>query len=328
MIRSASRFASASISWRSLTIHRACLISSVIVAIAAGQHGVVSRAQLLARGVARSTIKRRLRAGLLRTLYRGVYLVGQQTPARGTWELATLLACGDGNVVSHLSAARLQQMLPYPANPLPIDVTFPGQQPTRRAGIRIHCVESLNSRDTRTLHGIRVTTPARTLLDLATVLPPHLLERAIAEAQVRRLVRKNDLIDQLERNRGRRGTRALRRVLDLEGGPAFTRSRAERRMLRLLRASELPLPRVNARVGGYEVDFVWRKQRLVVEFDSFRFHSPRARFERDRESDAVLAAAGYKVIRVTWRQLVDAPEAVVARIAQALAVRGDPLPPG
>jgi very-short-patch-repair endonuclease len=155
-----------------------------------------------------------------------------------------------------------------------------------------------------------------------------LLERVIAEAEVRRLVRRRDLLDQLERNPGRRGTRVLRGVLDLDGGPAFTRSNAERRLLRLLRAAELPIPRVNSRVGRYEVDFVWSEQRLVVEFDSFRVHSPRAKFERDRQRDAELAAAGYTVIRVTWRQLVDSPEAVVARIAQALAVRGDPLPPG
>ena len=171
------------------------------------------------------------------------------------------------------------------------------------------------------MDGIRVTSAARTLLDLATVLPPSLLERAIAEAQVRGIARKRDLVDQLERNRGRRGTRALRQLLDLAGGPAFTRSAAERRLLRLVRAAELPTPEVNARVGGFEVDFVWRDQRLVVEIDGFTYHASRAAFERDRQRDSILAARGYTVIRVTWRQLVDAPEAVVARLATALAAR-------
>ena len=301
----------------------------VIAGIAVRQFGVVSRSQLLARGVARSTIQRRLRAGLLRSLHRGIYLVGHSKPERGTWELAAVLACGDRTVVSHRSAAWMWGLLPYPAKPRPVDVTVSGgREAARRAGIRIHCVRSLDRRDTRSLNGIPATTPARTLLDLATLLPPHLLERVIAEAEVRRLVRRRDLLDQLERNPGRRGTRVLRGVLDLDGGPAFTRSNAERRLLRLLRAAELPIPRVNSRVGRYEVDFVWSEQRLVVEFDSFRVHSPRAKFERDRQRDAELAAAGYTVIRVTWRQLVDSPEAVVARIAQALAVRGDPLPPG
>jgi very-short-patch-repair endonuclease len=92
-------------------------------------------------------------------------------------------------------------------------------------------------------------------------------------------------------------------------------------MLRLVRAAELPIPRVNSRLGRYEVDFLWPERRFVVEVDGFQFHSLRSRFERDRARDAALAAAGYTVVRVTWRQLADAPEAVAARIAAALAVR-------
>jgi very-short-patch-repair endonuclease len=139
---------------------------------------------------------------------------------------------------------------------------------------------------------------------------------------VRRLVRRRDLLDQLERNRGRAGTRALREILEVPGGPAPTRSEAERRLLRLVRSAGLPRPLVNTRVASLEVDVLWRDQRLVVEVDGFRFRSSRASFERDRERDAVLAASGYTVLRVTWRQLVNEPEAVVARIAGALAVRG------
>jgi very-short-patch-repair endonuclease len=169
--------------------------------------------------------------------------------------------------------------------------------------------------------GIRVTSAARTLLDLAAVLPPYLLERAIAEAQVRRLARRRELVDQLERNRGRRGSRVLRRVLDLDGGPALTRSEAERRLVKLIRAAELPMPEVNARVGRYEVDFLWPQHKLIVEVDGFAFHSPRASFERDRARDATLAASGYTVLRVTWRQLVQTPETVIARVAAALAAR-------
>ena len=158
------------------------------------------------------------------------------------------------------------------------------------------------------------------MLDLASDLPPYLFERAIAEAQVRRLVRKDDLADQLARNRGWPGTRALRRLLELERGPTLTRSEAERRMLALVRAADLPPPVVNARLGRYEIDFLWRSQRLVVEVDGYAYHANRRAFERDRERDAALAAAGYTVLRVTWRQLVGAPGAVVARIAAALAV--------
>jgi len=92
-------------------------------------------------------------------------------------------------------------------------------------------------------------------------------------------------------------------------------------MLTLLRAAKLPPPRVNARVGGYEVDFLWRERRLVAEVDGYAYHANRRAFERDRERDAALAAAGYTVLRVTWRQLVSAPEALIARLAAALAAR-------
>jgi very-short-patch-repair endonuclease len=294
----------------------------VIAALAARQRGVVSREQLLAAGIDGGAIKRRVRALRLHPMHRGVYLVGHSVGAHGAREMAAVLACGEGAIVSHRSAAHQWQLLPYPANPPPIDITLAGRDAGVRTGIRAHRVRTIDPCDIRTLDRIPITTPARTLLDLATVLRPYSLERAIAEAQVRRLVRKRDLLDQLERNPGRPGTRALRRLLDLDGGPAFTRSEAERRMLRLVRAAELPIPRVNSRLGRYEVDFLWHEQRLVVEVDSFRFHSPRARFERDRARDAALAAAGYTVIRVTWRQLVDATEAVAARVAAALAVRG------
>jgi very-short-patch-repair endonuclease len=240
---------------------------------------------------------------------------------QGARETAAVLACGPRAFVSHRSAAYLWNLLPYPAKPGPVDVTVAGRKADPRPGLRIYCVKALDRRDVRRLAGIPITTPARTLLDLAAVVSASELERAIAEAQARRLVGRVDLADQVERSPRRRGVRAFRAAVEVDGGPAMTRSEAERRLLRLIRAADLPRPHVNARLGKYEVDFLWREQRLVVEVDSFRFHSPRARFERDRERDATLAAAGYTVIRVTWRQLVDTPEAVVARIAAALAAR-------
>jgi very-short-patch-repair endonuclease len=294
----------------------------VIAAIAGRQRGVVSRAQLLAAGIDGGAIERRLRAGRLHPVHRGIYLVGHGVMADRAREVAALLACGRGAVVSHVSAANLLQLLPYPARPRPIDITLVGRQAARRPGIRVHRVRALDQRDVHPVDGIPATTAPRTLLDLATVLPADLLERTVAEAAVRRLARRGDLTDQIERNPGRPGTQALRRILDLDGGATVTRSEAERRMLRLIRAAELPRPQVNARLGGYEVDFLWREQRLVVEVDGYAYHANRRAFERDRERDGALAARGYTVIRVTWRQLVDTPEAVVARIAAALAVRG------
>jgi len=120
----------------------------------------------------------------------------------------------------------------------------------------------------------------------------------------------------LERSPGRPGAPALRALVD---DPVLTRSEAEARLLTLLRAADLPPTAVNARVGRHEVDFLWNEQRLVVEVDGYAYHGHRAAFERDRLRDAELQAAGYRVVRVTWRQVEDGSEAVIARVAQALA---------
>ena len=125
---------------------------------------------------------------------------------------------------------------------------------------------------------------------------------------------------------GRPGARPLRAVLELEKGPALTRSEAERRLLALIRAAGLPAPEHNVRVYGSEVDMLWREQGLVVEVDGFAFHSAREAFERDRMRDARLTRAGLRVMRVTWRRLTGAPQAVVADLAQALAGASRPRP--
>jgi very-short-patch-repair endonuclease len=158
----------------------------------------------------------------------------------------------------------------------------------------------------------------RTLLDLATVLSAHELERAVDEAQVRRLADRQELIRALRRRPGRAGTAVLSALLRRENGPGLTRSQAEDRLLGLLGAGRLPPPQVNVRVHGYEVDLLWPTERLVVEVDGYAFHSTRAAFERDRRRDAELQARGLRVIRVTWRQIVEEPHALLVRIAQAL----------
>jgi very-short-patch-repair endonuclease len=125
----------------------------------------------------------------------------------------------------------------------------------------------------------------------------------------------------LDRSARRPGAPALRTLLQRHEGPALTRSAAEVRMLALVRAAQLPPPEPNASVGRFEVDLLWRDHGLVVEVDGYAFHRGRAAFERDRARDAQLAAAGLRVVRVTWRQLIDEPEAVVARVAGALSSR-------
>lgn len=288
---------------------------AVIARIAARQYGVVTRGQLAAAGVGRGSIDHRVAAGRLHRIHRRVYLVGHPVPPRFAREMAAALACGEGAALSHHTAASMWSLPCDDA--LEIDVTVPGRDPGTHPGIRTHRVRGLNPLDVRRCQRIQVTAPARTLLDLADVLPVRQLERAVNEAQIRRLVRPRQLLDVLERSLGRRGAGALRELLD--NRPAFTRSEAEARLLAVLRAAGLAPTAVNARIGPYEVDFLWRPNCLVVEFDGYAYHSNRAAFERDRTRDAELQARGYRVIRVTWRQLVAEPEAVITRIAQALA---------
>ena len=275
----------------------------------------MARRQLLDAGFGPGAIKRKIRAGRLHPVHRGVYLVGHPVPPTGAREMAAALACAPNAFISHRDAAVIHHLLPHPAQPGPVHVTVEGRDCGHRKGIRVHRVTRLPPDEVGTLDGIPVTSPARTLIDLAAIGSRE-LEEAAAEAERRRLVEREDL---LARSQGRRGAKSLRRILDR--GTALTRSEAERRVLALIRKAALPSPTANVPLHGYEVDFLWPTQHLVVEVDGFAYHGHRHAFESDRERDAVLTAAGYAVIRVTWRQLLDRPEAVVARVAAALASR-------
>jgi very-short-patch-repair endonuclease len=160
------------------------------------------------------------------------------------------------------------------------------------------------------------------LLDLAGDVGPRELRWALNEAGVRRLVRDTDLLALLARFPRRRGTKALRTLVEEAREPALTDSEAERRMLELIEKARLPTPRVNAHVAGHRVDLYWPDHGVVVEVDGYAFHSQPADFERDHRREQDLAAAGLRVSRVSWRQIVDEPEAVVARLAAALAAHG------
>lgn len=286
-----------------------------VATLAPRQHGVVTRGQLLAAGVRGGQVDRRLEAGRLRAIHRGVYVTGPVVAPRAR-EMAACLACGPSAVVSHASAAALWRLLPATTS-APVDITI-RQGYHKRPGIRIHRVRLLRSDETTTLDGIPLTTAARTLYDLAGSVDGRALERALAEALALRLTTLPKVREVLKRHRGRRGARSLAAVIG-SGRSALTRSEAERRFLDLVREAKLDEPEVNVSVAGYEVDVVWRTERLVVEIDGRAFHASPAAFERDRLRDAALAAAGYRVVRVTWRQMETEPAASLVRVAQALA---------
>lgn len=289
-----------------------------VAAVAARQHGVVSHAQLLAAGITRRAIERRVQAGRLHRVRKRVYAVGHAAELPLAREAAALLACGPAAVLSHRSAGAIWGFAVRPAG---TDVTIVGSDCGAKPGIRVYRARRMAAVDLRRRAGLPLTAPARTLLDLAAALNDDELGRAVNEALVLRLTSERELRDVVERSRGRRGAPRLRRLLAETRGPSMTRSEAERRLLDLVRAAGLPVPETNVRLGRFEVDVLWRAERLVVEVDGYAFHGTRAAFERDRVRDAELQAAGFAVLRVTWRQLHDTPEATVASIARLLARR-------
>lgn len=233
-----------------------------------------------------------------------------------------MLACGKTALISHRSAAYLWGLLDE--RPEALEVTLTGRRCKPKSGVVTHSVSDLEDRHIRTRDGLPLTSPARTIIDMAATADDRELERLIAEARVRGLLRTGELEREVNRAGSRPGTRRLRLLLRAEGEPGITRSEGERAIRRLLTAARLPPPQSNVKIGRWEVDFLWPEQRVVLEFDSYRFHGHRAAFERDRRKDMSLTDAGYIVIRITWRQLRDEPLVVIAHIARTLerAARG------
>jgi very-short-patch-repair endonuclease len=289
-----------------------------IAARAASQHGVVSRAQLRALGLSDSAIARRVSAGRLHRVHAGVYAVGHPLlSTKGRW-LAAVLACGPDAALSHASAAALWGLRRSDA--VIIDVTVPRTGARSRPGLRIHRPRVLAREETITEDGIAVTTPARTLLDLAATLRERELHRALDQAEIRELTDYPALAAMAHAHAGHRGAAKLARALrEHYAGTTLTRSELEELFLALCREHGLPRPAVNAHVGTLEVDFLFPRERLVVETDGWRFHGHRAAFERDRRRDAQLTRAGYRTLRFTHRQIVTEPQAVAATVAGALA---------
>jgi len=262
---------------------------ATIATLAEAQHGVVSRTQLLAAGVSRRQIQRRLQGRRLHVVYRGVYAVGHGALSpMGIW-MAAVLAAGEGGVLSHWSAATLWRM-------------------RRGRGPRSHVTSPRKRRGNNviTFHhahlapdeltderGIPTTTPARTLLDLAPLLPSPILARMIEAAPNRGA----SLAELLERHAGRAGVPKLRRALHTPR--PMTRSDLEALLLDRIEAAGLPQPQVNTVVEGYEVDFAWRDHRVIAELDTYVTHGSPLAFERDRQRDRKLAIAGWTVVRVT-----------------------------
>jgi len=287
-----------------------------IARIASLQYGCVHRQQLLDAGLLKDAVLRRLTSGRLTRIHSDVFLVGSQDLPRGGAEMAAVLQLRGDAVLGASSAAAMWGLVDDLPNVVEVILVARNAKP--RPGVRMHRVATLDTHDIRWRRGIPVTSPARTLVDLAATLRPLELENALAQARLHRLVNDGQLLAALKRARGRKGTGALRSLVNRTGPLAQTRSHYECRLLELIEAAQLPTPVTNVPVKGHIVDMLWPSMRLIVEFDGYAYHSDREAFERDRLRDQRLVASGYRVIRITARQLEQTPYAVVARLAQAL----------
>jgi hypothetical protein len=284
--------------------------------VAEGHHGVITRAQLSELGLSRDAIDYRLEVGRLRPMYRGVYaLVGPRLLTQyGRW-IAAVLACGPGAVLSYLAAAALWRI--RRGSRLEVTVTRGRKE---RRGIQLHWA-NLPDDEVTTHHGIPTTTVPRTLLDISAVVQRHEFRSALRQAEQFGLTDSLWLGDLMERYPRKPGIATVRAVVEeAQRGLTITRSDLEELFLAFLIDAGLPLPNTNVLIEGSEVDCAWPDHHLIVELDSRTFHDTRDAFELDRIRDRRLEAAGWRVIRVTWRQLHDSPEELEADLRRLLGL--------
>ena len=295
---------------------------AAIAALAGRQHTIVGHEQLLELGCGRRTVARWVSRGRLHSVFHGVYsvLCGELPPLAR--EQAALLACGKRAFLSHHTAAGIWGLLRE--LPTELHVSVVGRRCSSRDGIRVHEIQAIDGREVRQHEGLWVSSPARAVLEIAATGTAQELTAAIDEGLARRLFTPRELSEVLARNRPCRGAARLAAVLGDETATATSRSRNEKRLLRLLRDAGLPVPETNVKFGRFELDFFWRRERLAVEVDGYTFHRGPAAFNRDREKDLVLRDADIELLRFTGDHVNDRSPMVLARIAGELARRAGP----
>jgi very-short-patch-repair endonuclease len=288
---------------------------AAIAAVASKQQGNITRAQLLAIGLSDSTIAFRVRTGRLHRVYPGVYAVGRppQTPIERS--SAAVLACGPGAALSHSSALTLWGIDKHWPTPFEV-IVFKDRRPK---GIRTHRPRSIHRRDITTQLGIRTTTLARAVLDTAPRLPERRRTRVVQDALHSKFMTNSQLADVVARNPNHRGTPLITPLL-AETKTGITRSDIEDTWNQLANDYNLPnfLTNVPLR-GGYTADVLFPEHGLIVELDSWEFHSDRISFESNRDRDADNLAAGLPTIRVTHERMKADPAKEAERVRRTLS---------
>jgi very-short-patch-repair endonuclease len=276
--------------------------------VADRQYGFVTRPQLLELGVPSATIAYWVTNHRLVRVHKGVFAVGHIQLGALPRAMAAVLACGALAVLSHDSAAALWGVRLWPRIP---EVTCPLER--RRPGIRTHRTQTLTTRDVRTHHGIRVTSPSRTILDIQDRLTDAQLIRAVNDLRIAKHLRQTELTRLIE------ASPRIKALIDPDEAP--TRSIKEDEFLAFCRRHGLPRPKINTIVHGHEVDALFEAEKVIVETDGWRFHSSHQSFESDRDKDADLAQYGYLTIRLTSARMQNTPAHEATRLLKTLAKR-------
>ena len=293
-----------------------------ISAWAQRQHWVLTLPQLQFAGLTASAVRKRIAAGRLHRIHRGVYAIGRnELSARGRWMAATL-ACGPRAVLSHRSSAVVRGI--HGSEGAKTHVTLPSSCARTRPGIEVHTSTTLTAADIARVDGIPCTSLARTLVDFADTAKRREVERAVDRAEILRLFDLPAVEAAIARAGRRRGAALLRAVLADYAGPQLTEEGVEERFFTLCRSAGLPDPEANvwitlAEGDAYKTDFLWREERLIVETDGRDAHTTRAAFERDRLRDQRLTLAGFTMVRFTWRQVTREPDRVLRTTQDLLA---------
>ena len=284
-------------------------------ALAGRQHGIVKGRQVREAGLSRQGVRRRVEAGWLVRRHHGVYAVGHTALTDKSHLIAAVFAGGEEALASHRAGGKLWGIL---RGSQPIEVTGPRSREAAK-GFVLHRSRCIHEEDRGVIDNIPVTSLARTLVDLADVLPEKQLASAVHEAEVKRLFDLKQVQRVLDRLPGRRGRHKLQRVLSAyRDVQPFTRSRGERLVLEMCNHYGLPKPQTNTWIESHEVDFHWPEAGLVLEFDGGAVHRTTKAFYEDRKRDRALAAQGIHVVRATDR---DDPATLATELEQILSVR-------
>ncbi|MDQ6606936.1 MAG: DUF559 domain-containing protein [Actinomycetota bacterium] len=305
-------------------------MDEALARLAAGQEGVFTIEQIADCGLTASAAWSRTQSGRLHLVHRRVYSLSPPSllSREGRW-LAAVLACGDGAVLSHRSAAALHGLRATERSG--IDVTVPRRTSRSHQDIDIHRSTTLSARDVTIVRNIPCTTIARTTLDVAEVIRSGQLERMFEQAEQEEVLNFRALQDQIERNPTRLGAARVQALMDeYQAGMGATWSELEADFRAMLKPTGVPMPQVNQFIvlddgeDAIRADFYWPAQRVVVETDGYKFHRARGAFERNRRNDQRLTVAGFRVVRMTHRQIKRQATKMAAVVVRLLAT--DPGP--